>query len=112
VEARWLTEKFRVHAMMDLSDGLAMDLPRLAAASGCGFRLDRESVPRTRGVTVAQAIGDGEDYELLFALSPRSAKRLQAEWARQFSSVRLTCIGSLTDCEGPLLDGGWDHFAS
>jgi thiamine-monophosphate kinase len=112
VEARWLTEKFRVHAMMDLSDGLAMDLPRLAEASGCGFRFDRESVPRTRGVTVAQAIGDGEDYELLFALSPRSAKRLQAEWARQFSSLRLTCIGSLTDCEGPLLDGGWDHFAS
>ena len=75
----WLTDHVRVHAMMDLSDGLAKDLPRLARASGCGFVLERGAVPRTRGVDVEGALGDGEDYELLFTVSRRSARRLEAE---------------------------------
>ena len=110
VEAEWLTINFRVHAMMDLSDGLARDLPRLARASGCGFLLDRASVPRTRGVTIEQAIGDGEDYELLFALSPRSAGRLEREWKRRFPDVPLHRIGSLQKGSSEALEGGWDHF--
>ena len=53
-EARWLVERYRVHAMMDLSDGLATDLPRMAAASGTGFRLERDRVPRSAGCTLTQ----------------------------------------------------------
>ncbi len=68
-EARWLTKHFSIHAMMDLSDGLGADLPRLARASGVGFEVDEDALPRNRGCTVAQAINDGEDYELLFAIS-------------------------------------------
>mgnify|MGYP002667295694 CR=1 FL=1 len=52
-------------AMMDLSDGLGTDLPRLAAASGLGFRIHAELLPVRPGFTAAQAAGDGEDYELL-----------------------------------------------
>src|SRR6202043_524347 len=44
-ESRWLTRNFRVHAMMDLSDGLGADLPRLAKASKLGFKIDREKLP-------------------------------------------------------------------
>jgi thiamine-monophosphate kinase len=97
--------------MMDLSDGLAMDLPRLAAASGCGFLLEREAVPRSRGATIDQAIGDGEDYELLFAVSPRSAARLERAWREEFPKLRLSRIGALTAGASESLQGGWDHFA-
>ena len=110
-EAEWLTSNFRVHCMMDLSDGLGRDLPRLAAASGCGFSLDRGSVPRRRGATLENAIGDGEDYELLFAVAPRTARAMEAGWKRRFPALKLTRIGALTPPgEGETLDGGWDHF--
>lgn len=55
----------RVHAMMDLSDGLGLDLHRLADASGVGFALDE--VPIADGATIDESISGGEDYELLIA---------------------------------------------
>jgi len=51
-------------AMMDLSDGLAADLHRLCAASGCGALVEPDSLP-TAG-TIAEAVAFGEDFELLF----------------------------------------------
>ncbi|HSH38782.1 MAG TPA: thiamine-phosphate kinase [Chthoniobacterales bacterium] len=93
VESRWLTEHFRVHAMMDLSDGLGADLPRLAAASGVGFDVDEATLPRNRGCSIEQAIGDGEDYELLFAIAPGDSERLQRRWRKRFRKLPLTWIG-------------------
>ena len=61
-EARWLTQHFRIHAMMDLSDGLGADLPRLAKASGVGFAIEESALPRQRGCSIQQASSDGEDY--------------------------------------------------
>jgi thiamine-monophosphate kinase len=57
------------HALMDISDGLAADVPRLAAASGVHCVVDLASVPRPDGVTPEQAAIGGEDYELLAAVS-------------------------------------------
>ncbi|HZE14201.1 MAG TPA: thiamine-phosphate kinase [Chthoniobacterales bacterium] len=94
-ESRWLTENFRVHAMMDLSDGLGTDLPRLARASHVGFEIDERALPRNSGCTIAQAISDGEDYELLFALSPDDSRSLLSRWKKRFPSVPLTRIGGL-----------------
>jgi thiamine-monophosphate kinase len=114
-EARWLTEHFRIRAMMDISDGLTADLPRLAKASGCGFEVFEMNVPRNRGCTVAQALGDGEDFELLLAVRPRDAARLEAKWRAHFPKLPLTKIGSLT--RGTALakqkakTRGFDHFA-
>src|SRR6266568_199862 len=76
VESRWLTKNFSIHAMMDLSDGLGADLPRLAHASKVGFNIDVENLPVTRGAKINDAISEGEDYELLFAISPRDRSRL------------------------------------
>ena len=95
VESRWLTKNFSVHAMMDLSDGLGTDLPRLARASKVGFKIDTEELPLTRGANIDAAISEGEDYELLFAISPRNSARLQMNWRRKFPRLPLTRIGCL-----------------
>jgi thiamine-monophosphate kinase len=94
-ESRWLTKNFRVHAMMDLSDGLGSDLPRLARASGLGFEVNEPALPLNPGCTSAQAISDGEDYELLFAISPRDSRSLLTRWRRKFPKLPLTRIGRL-----------------
>jgi thiamine-monophosphate kinase len=111
-EAAWLTENFRVRAMMDLSDGLAKDLPRLATMSGCGFHIDHDQVPRSSGASLEAALSDGEDYELLFTSSVRSVDRLEREWVTRFPKLPLTRIGSLTAEDGDSLSGGWDHFTT
>jgi thiamine-monophosphate kinase len=94
-EARWLTERFRINAMMDLSDGLGSDLPRLARASKLSFEIDRDALPLAPGCNASDAISDGEDYELLFAIRPRDSPRLQRAWLRKLPNVRLTRIGRL-----------------
>ncbi len=94
-ESRWLTENFRVHAMMDLSDGLGADLPRLARASRVGFEVDEAALPINRGSTICQAISDGEDYELLFAISRKNSQSLLSRWRKKFPKVPLTRIGTL-----------------
>lgn len=113
-EARWLVANFRVRAMMDLSDGLASDLPRLAGAGGTGFAVDPSRLPRRRGASVAAALGDGEDFELLFAVAPREADRLEAAWRKRWPKLRLTRIGRLAaagTAAGPGRVRGYDHFA-
>ena len=113
-QARWLVRNFRPRAMMDLSDGLAAALPRLASAGGTGFEIDPASVPRRRGVAVRQALGDGEDFELLFAVRPCQAAGLRAAWKKRFPRVRLTRIGVLAKrgvAEGLGAARGYDHFA-
>ena len=108
---KWLAK--RATAMMDLSDGLRRDLPRLAEASGCGFKVEREALPCQEGCSAEQALGDGEDMELLFS-APRG------EWVEEFGQVfpqlELTCIGRLrAKGEGgvgaDLGAGGWEHFS-
>jgi thiamine-monophosphate kinase len=94
-ESRWLTKNFRIHAMMDLSDGLGTDLPRLARASRVGFEIDEPALPRNRDCTTAQAISDGEDYELLFAIAPKHSRSLLSGWKKNFPKIPLTRIGRL-----------------
>src|SRR5947209_3233811 len=112
-EARWLTQNFRIHAMMDLSDGLGADLPRLARASGVGFEVDEAALPLNRGCAAEQAISDGEDYELLFAISPKDSRSLPARWRRKFPRIPLTRIGCLnpkSKIQNPKWSPGYVHF--
>ena len=112
-ESRWLTKNFRVHAMMDLSDGLGADLPRLARASKLGFKIDKQALPLALGAKIDNAISDGEDYELLFAISPRDRARLQKSWRKNFPKLPLTRIGSLNPqsaIRNPQLRRGYVHF--
>src|ERR1051325_9487734 len=77
IESRWLTKNFSIHAMLDLREGPGTDLPRLARASKVGFKVQTENLPLTRGAKINDAISEGEDYELLFAISPRDRSRLE-----------------------------------
>jgi thiamine-monophosphate kinase len=111
-EGRWLAENHTPSAMMDLSDGLGSDLPRLARSSGCGFEVDYDQIPKRRGASLRDALTDGEDYELLFSIPPRKVPALLAAWPGAFPKTRLTCIGRLSGKKSTPSGwhGGWDHF--
>jgi thiamine-monophosphate kinase len=112
-ESRWLTKNFSIHAMMDLSDGLGVDLPRLARASKVGFKIERENLPLSRSAKIDDAISGGEDYELLFAISRRDRSRLQQGWSKKFPNLPLTRIGSLhrkSQIADRRLQRGYIHF--
>jgi len=112
-ESRWLTRNFPIHAMMDLSDGLGADLPRLAWASKVGFDIQLKNLPVARGATIDKAISEGEDYELLFAVATRDRNRLEREWRRNFPKLLLTRIGSLnrkSQVANRKLPLGYVHF--
>jgi len=113
-EARWLVTHFKIHALMDLRDGPAAALPRLALASRCGHQIFHNQLPFTPGCTVEQALTDGEDFELLFALAARATAKLEPAWKQAFPRLPLTRIGALTDHRSPLADHssnrGHDHF--
>jgi thiamine-monophosphate kinase len=91
-----------VSAMMDVSDGLALDLGRLCDASRVGALVVAERLPvsraaakrarRTGATALEHALSDGEDYELLFAVSPRRAPAIERRWR---FATRLTCIGEV-----------------
>ena len=98
-------------AMIDLSDGLAIDLDRVAAASGVGVALT--AVPVADGATAEQALGGGEDYELAFSAADPDAVAAAFRAARLRPPLR---VGSCTaDPEerrldgGPLAATGWEH---
>jgi len=111
-QAAWLARNCKPRAMMDLSDGLAADLPRLALASGCGYRIDVQALPCRRGHSITQALHDGEDYELLLAVPARNVDALIRGWDKRFPELPLSKIGELTKpgISEPLLAGGWQHF--
>jgi len=101
------------HAMIDVSDGLALDLHRLADASGVGFALDE--VPVAAGATLEEALGGGEDYELLIALDEEASGALAHDFVG--SGLRRPFrIGSVVGDPGTRLLGGdelarlgWQH---
>jgi thiamine-monophosphate kinase len=90
------------HAMLDLSDGLGVDVPRLARHSHCRVEIDLDAVPLVPGATLAD-LGFGEDYELLAAVERPG---------------RFTVIGNCVDGEGVAFRSagkqvelaGWEHY--
>jgi thiamine-monophosphate kinase len=106
-------------AMIDVSDGLALDLVRLCEASHTGARVTLASLPLGPGATLDDALAGGEDYELLAAV-PGDAVAAAASELRETFGVPLAEIGviieegvSVIDSDGrerPLEAVGWDHF--
>jgi thiamine-monophosphate kinase len=123
-EARRLGERCELHAMIDVSDGLAADLGHLARASGVGAEILAANVPihpdvdaRDEAGRLRAALGDGEDYELLFALPAEQAEQLVRD---QPLTVPIRRIGTVISGEAlrligpdgrgePLQVPGWEH---
>jgi thiamine-monophosphate kinase len=105
-------------ACVDLSDGLADGVRRIAEASGVGVELDESSLPLDRGagLPVDEAIAAGDDYELLFTARPRPRGRLRA--AHRHTDVPFTRIGVCTAGRDLVIRGastralpqGYGHF--
>ena len=119
-EGRWLGETGCVHAMIRVSDAVLLDATRLCRASGVSLDLRPEALPRrTESTTTAQALTDGEDYELLAAVHPDDAVGLLADWP--FEQLPLSHVGEFREA-GPasvrlpedldidVPEGGYDHF--
>jgi thiamine-monophosphate kinase len=110
-EGQWLARRKLASAMMDLSDGLGADLPRLARVSGVAFQIDEKAIPRARGASLQSALNDGEDYELLFTVKPVRVESLKKMWP---FATPLHCIGTMRSRRKgpaePLSVHGFDHF--
>jgi thiamine-monophosphate kinase len=92
-EGAWFARRREVRSMIDLSDGLAKDLPALAPPGAEGA-LFSSAIPRRRGAGLKAALCDGEDYELLVSLAARADRAAFARsWRQSFPRTRLTCIG-------------------
>jgi thiamine-monophosphate kinase len=122
----WLAEKKIATSMMDLSDGLSSDLPRLCAASRAGARIVADRLPRLKlpagkrpkNLDLTElALNGGDDYELLFTVRRSQVRRLPAA----FQGIPLSCIGEITrerrvllvwpgGREEALSPRGWDPF--
>lgn len=97
------------NAMIDLSDGIATDLRRLAAASGCGARVELAALPVAEGATQEQAACGGEDHELLAAVP---AEATLPAWATVVGELMGGGAVEFLDGAGVSLDlHGYDHFA-
>jgi len=128
-EALLLAERYDLSAGIDISDGLSIDLSRLAAESGLGAELTAETIPISDAARrfaeklsdgsapLEHALCDGEDFELLLAAPPREAARILND---QPLAVPITDIGRFTDEPGlrqttadgtttPLQPRGWEH---
>jgi thiamine-monophosphate kinase len=128
-EALWLAEHAVIHAAIDVSDGLSLDLARVCEASGCGAVLDLGAVPIAAAAenlareslgaesVLDHALGDGEDFELILAVPADEANKLVAE---QPLMTPLTIIGSFVAQTGlfsrgedgslqPLAPRGYEH---
>jgi len=123
---QWLTKSGLATAMMDLSDGLSLDLARLCEASRVGAQIELDRVPFaakefgerfTHEEVTRAALHGGDDYELLFCVADRDLRRVP----RAFRGVKLTEIGRITKGRTmelvdssrqivPLRPLGWDPF--
>jgi thiamine-monophosphate kinase len=128
-EASWLAANFAIHAMIDVSDGLAGDLRHILNASRVGAELLATAIPISRAAKelareqspasaasagepgtsqppglrkppLLAALSDGEDFELLFTVAGRDAVPLLDAWRKHFPKVPLSCIGKIKPGDG------------
>ena len=107
-EGRWLAARAEVHAGMDISDGLAKDIPALLPDRTDAW-LELSAIPVSEAIQqltdgggaemlLAHALNDGEDYELLVAVEASASNALHAAWHEVFPQLELVTIGRIISC--------------
>jgi len=97
-----------VSSLIDISDGLLIDLHRLSLASKKGMQMEKGKIPIDDGATLEDALTGGDDYELLFTFPE--------EYRKKIEEIGGYVIGRVTEARGVFLDGretepkGYDHF--
>ena len=118
-EGIWLGRRHEVHAMMDISDGLASDIRHIMERSGVGAAIDTERIPAAADADIRTAACAGEDYVLLLTADCAGAERLAADFRARFGAPlhpvgRITKSGELEWLENgvplPLDWHGFTHY--
>lgn len=126
----FFSEYSEVHAMIDVSDGIASDLKRIGQASNVGFSIDVDLLPISKSLIkccqkrnwdpLALAISAGEDYILLVTIDPQGYDFISSAFQKTFG-CRLFSIGKVTENkqisfsqQGKSYDikNGYDHFTN
>jgi thiamine-monophosphate kinase len=116
-EAQRLHQLVTLKAMIDISDGLARDLHHVCQESRCGAVLRAEAIPIAAAARqphdartpLEHALADGEDFELLFAVSPRDGERLLRDQPLLADGCTLYRIGVCTASEILLENADGSH---
>jgi len=95
-EARELVKRFKINSMIDVSDGLILDLWRILDASKAGATIFQNAVPVSKGAgSFEDAVSDGEDFELLFTMNIKEARRFFRTYLAKMKTP-VTLIGEIT----------------
>jgi thiamine-monophosphate kinase len=128
-EALELHARYELHAGIDVSDGLSLDLAHILGESHCGAVINADAIPIAAdagrlaekladgSTPLEHALGDGEDFELVLAVPPEAARKMLSE---QPLAVPLSDIGEFVAGPGlwieesggsrrPLTPRGWEH---
>lgn len=129
-EAAWLSKKQSVHAMIDISDGVASDIKHILKKSNCGCTIHLDQLPRSQPVirssqkfgwdSIALAFCGGEDFCLLLTVNSDHFFQVKTEYEKEFGKS-LFPIGYITDQvekisyklngeDYNLKENGFDHF--
>ncbi len=122
-EALYLRQNYDVHAAMDISDGLSLDLFRMTTASNVGAALDLDAIPIHRDVKKSEklaqsdpcvsqlatrnsqlalqhALSDGEDFELILTASPKTAEKILCDETLRSLGAKIARIGTVVNQPG------------
>ena len=138
-EALYLRQNYDVHAAMDISDGLSLDLFRMTTASNVGAALDlgtipihrdvkkseklgvrseelTQSDPRNSQLALQHALSDGEDFELILTVAPKTTERILNDETLRSLGAKIARIGTVvnqpglwTTDEKEISPSGWLH---
>ncbi len=122
-EAMKIAQMVKLHAMMDISDGLSSDLNRMCKASHVGAGIDAGKIPISEQALknnepLYSALNDGEDFELLFTLTENDCRKLLSNWTEPLPITQIGEITNAKDVKIKMLDGricdlraeGYDHL--
>lgn len=91
-----ITSRYSPGAMIDVSDGVAMDIGRICSASRVGCVLRADAIPLVKGLSLNDALNYGESFELLFTMSPNNTAKLLKTKKSSGSDGSFYVIGEIT----------------